>query len=425
MKNVLIFPAGSEVGLEIFECLNQSIHFNVIGGNSVPDHSDFVFPDLVHIPNFKNHEFLRNLKEIIHEKKIDFIYPAMDEVGEFLKFHENELGAIVIGSPFESFQIANDKSKTYEYFKGIVRVPKVFNNANSLNFPIFLKPKVGYGSRGTAMINNQEELFFWYKYPDNQLLLEFLPGEEFTVDCFSDKKGNLLYFSPRTRERIRMGISVHSSFASDDIKTELKPIAEKINEALPIRSAWFFQVKRSTDGEFVILEIGLRPAGSSGLNRLTDVNLPLLSLFDYQDIGVKINPNPVNGRIDRAFSTKAKIDLDFNQLFIDLDDCIVFNNRLNPKAIELIIHCHNGGKEVYLITKHKGDLSKTLSDFKIESLFDKVIHINKDQKKKDFILPNSLFVDDSFAERQDAMCVKNVIAYGNESLSLLNSQFIL
>jgi len=425
LKNVLIFPAGSEVGLEIFECLNQSIHFHVIGGNSVPDHSDFVFPDLLQIPNFRNPDFLNSIKEVIQNNKIDFIYPAMDEVGGFLKFHENKIGAIVIGSPFKSFEIANDKSKTYEYFNGIVRVPVVFNDTNHLNFPIFLKPKVGYGSRGTATINNNEELFFWYKYPDNQLLVEFLPGEEFTVDCFSDKTGNLLYFSPRTRARIRMGISVHSSFASEEIRNELKPIAEKINLALPIRSAWFFQVKRANDGEFVLMEIGLRPAGSSSLNRLKDVNLPLLSLFDFQDIGVKINPNPVNGRIDRAFSTKAKIDLNFNQLFIDLDDCIIFNNRLNPKAIELIIHCHNAGKEVCLITKHKGDLSKTLADFKISSLFDIVIHLNNEQKKKDYLLPNSLFVDDSFAERQDAMSVENVIAYGNESLSLLNSQFIL
>lgn len=425
VKKVLIFPAGSEVGLEIFECLQYSTYYQAVGASSIEDHSSFIYSELFYLPHFESINFLDDLIELIQKENLDFIYPAMDEVASILKQYEPQLGIKVIGSPHESYLIANNKETTYKFFDGKIRVPEVLNKEAEIEFPVFLKPKIGYGSRGTAIISDKEQLDFHFKNPDQQLLLEFLPGEEFTVDCFTDNSRILRYCSPRTRSRIKMGISVNSTFCSESILDELLPMAEKINSLISIRSAWFFQVKYAADREFVLMEIGLRPAGSSGLNRLKDVNLTLLSIFDYDNFKVQIDPRPINGTIDRAFSTKARIDLNFNQLFIDLDDCIIFNNRLNSKAIELIIHCHNSGKEVCLITKHKGDLAKTLSDFKITSLFDRVIHLNKEQKKKDYILPNSLFVDDSFAERQDAMGVKNVITYGNESLSLLNSQFIL
>lgn len=424
MKKVLIFPAGSEVGLEIYESLCYSTHYKIIGANSVEDHSSFIFKSLFYLPMIFESDFLVSIKELIKKEQIDFLYPTMDEVAFLLKSNENFLGVNVIGSPLFTYSIANDKKKTYEFFKAFIKVPETFKKEEVVDFPVFLKPKLGYGSRGTSKVNSKEELDFYFKAPVSQLLLEYLPGEEFTVDCFTNKEGNLLYCSPRTRERIRMGISVHSQFASEKIVQEIRPIAELINKKLEIRSAWFFQVKRSNDGELALMEIGLRPAGSSGLNRLRDVNLPLLSLFDMDGCTVHIKGNSVNGKIDRAFSTKAKIHFEFDQLFIDFDDCVLINNRLNHRAIELIIHCRNSRKYVTLISKHKGDLEKKLNELKIYSLFDKVIHLEEGQRKGDYLIPNSLFVDDSFSERQDASLVKNVFSFGVESIGLINSSFL-
>jgi hypothetical protein len=42
-KNVLVFPCGSEIGLEVYRSLKHSIHFNLIGANSVDDHGRVVF----------------------------------------------------------------------------------------------------------------------------------------------------------------------------------------------------------------------------------------------------------------------------------------------------------------------------------------------------------------------------------------------
>ena len=47
MKNVLVFPCGSEIGLEVNRALANSTHFKLYGGNSVDDHGKFVYKNYI------------------------------------------------------------------------------------------------------------------------------------------------------------------------------------------------------------------------------------------------------------------------------------------------------------------------------------------------------------------------------------------
>ena len=42
-KNILVFPCGSEIALELYRALVHSKHFNLIGASSVDDHGRFVY----------------------------------------------------------------------------------------------------------------------------------------------------------------------------------------------------------------------------------------------------------------------------------------------------------------------------------------------------------------------------------------------
>ena len=42
-KNILVFPCGSEIGLEIYNSVKYSTYFNLIGANSSDDHGKFVY----------------------------------------------------------------------------------------------------------------------------------------------------------------------------------------------------------------------------------------------------------------------------------------------------------------------------------------------------------------------------------------------
>ena len=71
--------------------------------------------------------------------------------------------------------------------------PVVYNPSNigDSEFPVFAKPIVGYSARGTKKLNSQEEVRAYLDGKDNMLVVEYLPGEEFTVDCFTDRHGEL------------------------------------------------------------------------------------------------------------------------------------------------------------------------------------------------------------------------------------------
>lgn len=74
-KNVLVFPCGSEIALEIHRSLLHSTHFRLIGANSVDDHGKFVYQDYIDgVPFVTSPDFIPTIKRIIKEWQIDIVY---------------------------------------------------------------------------------------------------------------------------------------------------------------------------------------------------------------------------------------------------------------------------------------------------------------------------------------------------------------
>lgn len=122
---------------------------------------------------------------------------------------------------------------------------------------------------------------FYLKKDPTLLILDYLPGKEYTIDCFTDRHGVLRFVGPhRERARILNGISVNSFPVKDPVFSNM---AEVINKNLKLRGVWFFQVKEAKDGELGLMEIAPRVGGTMGLTRNMGVNLPLLTILDAMD----------------------------------------------------------------------------------------------------------------------------------------------
>lgn len=401
-KNVLVFPCGSEIALEVYRSLDKSTHFNLIGASSIADHGRFVFENYIEeIPFVHEEKFIPVLKAIVEQYQIDYLYPAMDSVIAKLKENEKVLGCYVVGSPVETTRICLSKKKTYEVLKASVRVPQIFSFGKALPFPVFCKPEVGYGSRGASKIANFNELKDHFLTYPTSLILEYLPGDEYTVDCFTNKDGELLYYGPRKRNRVSNGISVNT-FPVDDISSEFGLIVEKLNEVLSFRGAWFVQLKRDSQGELRLLEIASRLGGSSSLFRARGINFAQLSLFDAMGMDVAIIDNEYDIEMDRALNNKYKLGISYKEVFIDYDDTLILDGKFyNTKALVFLYQCKNEGKKITLLSSHEGNLNGQLDHFGLKHLFDKVIHIEKSESKADFVSSeNAIFIDDSFAERK-------------------------
>lgn len=421
-RNILVFPCGSEIGLDIYSSVKYSTYFHLIGASSVDDHGKFVYEDYISDIAFVTaNDFIPTMARIVKEHKIDAIYPTMDLVITILKEHEEELGCRVISSSLETTKICLSKELTYKKLQGFVRVPQTYHPSNipQTAFPVFAKPKVGYGAKGTMKLNTQEEVDNFIKGKDDLLMLEYLPGEEFTVDCFTDKDGHLLYCSARKRNRVKDGISVNTFFAEE--QDDFEQMAQKINKQIRFRGAWFYQVKRDRKGELCLLEIASRLGGSSLLSRAVGVNFALLSLFDAFDYKVSVSKNDYYVELDRALENKYKTDIDFDTVYCDYDDCLILDkNKINVDLVKFLYQCVNQGKKLVLLSKHEGNLMKELHEFRLDCLFDEIMHIDKESDKVDYIHSNNaLFIDDSNAERVNVKNKLNIPVFSPEMIDVL------
>ena len=421
-KKVLVFPCGSEIGLEIYNSVNSSTHFELFGLSSINDHGKFVYKNYIQgISYYSGPNFINELKIVIEKYSIDIIYPTMDSIISFLKFYEVEIGIPVVGPSYDVAKLCSSKLETYRLLGDKIRIPKQFSkNDKDLKFPLFVKPDIGYGSRNVLKINNIEQL----KNTDleGMILCEYLPGIEFTIDCFTDMNGDLLFIGARERSRTMNGISVNTK-TSKTLTERFRAFAEIINSNVPFTGSWFFQLKLDSNGDACLLEIACRIAGSSAVHRVKGINFALSNLF----LAIGINPvfiiNDFDIESDRALNNRFKLNISYDTIFIDYDDTIIINGKVNLDAIQFIFQCLNNTKKIILITKHKGDVFKSLNHFKLSNLFDVVIHLNENEEKTNSIeetgYRNAIFIDDSFEERRKVNTKFCIPVFSVDSISSL------
>ena len=423
MKNVFVFPCGSEIALEIARSLSGDRHFHLIGGSSVADHGRFVYDDIVdEIPWIDSGDFIPFIRNVVKVREIDLIYPATDVALAVLKQSEAELGCYVVTSPVETVKTCLSKRMTYYALENVIRTPKVYSDEDDIVYPIFAKPDIGHSSRGVAVLCSEAEKNAFLSKNQNVLLLELLTGEEYTVDCFSDKKGILLFAGARKRARTMNGISVHTEPVAQDEQSEFRAMVKKINETMRFRGAWFAQFKRASDGELVLLEVAARFGGSSGLFRGLGVNFALLSLWDALGSDVSVVENNYAIEMDRALDNRYKLGIAYDEVFLDYDDTVTMSvtGLVNPKIMQMVFSCINRGVKVTLLSRHAGDLLADLRRLKIDGVFSRIIHICDGRKKSEFIDNHSaIFVDDSYAERLEVIKACGIPAFGLDMVDAL------
>jgi carbamoyl-phosphate synthase large subunit len=410
---VLVFPGGTEIGLEIQRSLAQcpkTILFSA--SQDVPNHAPFVFRKTLCVPSVHEAGYVDALNRVLDDHRIDFIYPAHDDVLFALACDAERIRAKIVTSPAETCAVSRSKSFTYQRLSGAVKTPRVFNRPEDVDqFPIFAKPDRGQGSQRTFRVNDQDSLHALCREHADLILSEYLPGEEFTVDCFSHRNQGLLYCEARRRIRTRSGISMSSAFAPD-LGREPREIAEAIGTRLAFHGAWFFQLKRDAAGALRLLEVAPRIAGTMALSRVRGVNFALLSLYEQLGFPLRLLVNPPNVTIDRALVNRYRLELNYAVVYVDLDDTLVIRDRVNTRLVAFLYQCLNEGKRLVLLTRHRLDVQQTLRRYRLTSLFDEVIHLTRDEKKSAFIPePDAILIDDSFRERDDAVAVRGILTF--------------
>lgn len=426
--NVLVYPCSSGIGIEIYNSLKNNKEINLYGLNlNKKSRGYYLYNNYQEFIKYNDSNFNQKLKEFIKTNNINTIIPADDNSVFIFKELEKELSIKVITSNVETSKIARSKKDTYNKLKDIIKVPKLFNYDDTINFPVFIKPDKGAGSVDSYKINDQEELK--KKYTKEHIICEYLPGEEFTIECLTDKNKKLICCIPRQRTIVSNGLSIGTKIITDNYN-KIYEMGKKINNTLSFKGSWFFQVKYNVNNELTLLEISTRLPGASNIIRNYGINMTLLSIYIHFNKDVKLLSfkNRINDLSTlKIYKNYYDVNFIFNNLYVDFDDTLILKDKVNLNIIELIYKCLNKNKKIYLITRHKGNLNDTLYKYRIsEKLFDEIIHIKSDEPKSKFIKNDSLFVDDSFQERNDVNNnEKNIMTFDPDSIEiLLNNKYI-
>ena len=403
-KNVLIFPAGSEGAINIYNALKYNLHFELFGATMVPNHSEFIYDkDHYFEGNLKisDKNFFDTLNDVIDKFKIDYILCNHDEVAPFLKKNQDKINATVCLSPYETAKIAEDKKLTAQAFKDKEYMPKVYKKNEVDKYPVFIKPRISAGGKGAKIINNKKELDQAFAQRKDLMIYEYLPGEEYTIDCFTDRKGRLLFSRARTRGRVTNGITYRTNKVEDN--TPFETIAKDINNTLKFRGAWFFQLKKDANGKLKLLEICVRQAGTMVFFREFGFNFPALTLFDFMEQDISPLVNDFDLTLDRCIHNSFKLKYYYKNVYIDFDDTIIVNDKVNTTAIRFIYQCLNESKKIYLISRHKNNIDESLQKYHIDkNIFTDIYAINGTSGKSVFIKEKeSILIDNYYKERKE------------------------
>lgn len=415
--NVLVFPAGEINSIELHDALSTCVNIELFGASSIDRHGGYVFRNYIsNVPMINAPDFFQKFNELIRKYNIEIIFPTHDTVAMFFAENRDRINAKIIAADKITSEICRDKEKTYEILKGEDFLPEIYKEINS--YPVFIKPKEGQGAVGAKLVKSEKDI------PDVDLkdyvICEYLPGEEYTVDCFTNFQGELKVISPRSRNRLLAGVCV--SGKTEELADEIKHIAERINSKLKFNGLWWFQIKKDVNGKWKLLEISTRCAGTMCLTRAKGLNLPLLSVYNALGYDVKACPNNVQITMDRTLISRYKIDYEYDTVYFDFDDTLIINNKVHLPAIRFLYQCRNAGKKVVLLTKHEKNILKTLEQFAIsEKLFSKIVCISLDDEKSNYINPleQPIFVDNAYQEREKVREKFNIPVFDVDGLEVL------
>ncbi|MDP2628703.1 MAG: N-acetylneuraminate synthase family protein [Nanoarchaeota archaeon] len=299
LERVMVTGAGADSGLSVIRILKEKGYY-VHACDADLDSSGLYLADSFSIlPLAKNEdEFINQVKKIVIGKKIDVIFPNVDEELKVFARYEKEIPCKVVISPYHTVEICQNKLSALELLKDIIPAPHTNNLMES--YPLIVRPVVSRGSRNVYKVSNEKEKDFFSEYIRTQNLVpmtqEFLPGVEYTIDALFDLDGNFVVAAPRKRIATKGGAS---SIGETEKNKLLITFVENISKKLKFIGPVNIQFKEDKNGVLKFLEINARCSGGLMISYENKLNIPELMLKILR--GEKINDSELNYKEGKVY----------------------------------------------------------------------------------------------------------------------------
>ena len=310
---VLTTASGSPSAPGFNRCLknNGERNITIIGTDMKADSTIKQFVDKLYlVPSADAPKYVDVLLGICKKENVDVLIPGIS--AELPRLQQRKKDFLAIGtrvsvSDGDGVEIANDKIRLYQFMKERgMKVPNFCIAKNldefaaacrKIGYPdkaVCIKLKDGSGSRGIRILNPRQSRYdiFVNEKPNSfvttlddmvsmfkeagkmpeLMVMDFLPGMEYSVDVLADK-GKILYIAGRESNVILASIPQEATLAYNE---EAYTIATDIIGALKLDGNADLDFKFDENGRPQLMEINPRIAATLSPFAAGGLNLPYL-----------------------------------------------------------------------------------------------------------------------------------------------------
>lgn len=290
MNNILISSAGQRVSLvrafqKELKKMNPNAKVFTVDLNPELAPACHVSDGFEKIDRVTAPGYISELLEICKKWNIKMIIPTIDT--ELLVLAENkdlflQNGIIPIVSSLDFVKKCRDKRIINEFFlENNIDIPKDLDK-NNLTFPLFIKPYDGSLSADTFLIRQASDLTDYHFQNPKLMFMEYIDHQiydEFTVDTYYNKQGELKCIVPRKRIFVRAGEVNKGVTKKNEIVEYIKKNLPHVDGAVGCLTMQFFL--HSEEKRIVGIEINPRFGGGYPLSYLAGANYPEWLLKEY------------------------------------------------------------------------------------------------------------------------------------------------
>jgi carbamoyl-phosphate synthase large subunit len=274
----------------LFTCAGQRVDivtaFKRAGARTIAADVNRLAPALYHadvhafVPRIDDPEYVPTLHALAHEHEVKLIVPLTDLDHGVLSRAKGELGALVLLPDPAVVDALADKWLAHLLFveRGIGSPPTWLpaDLPGDVEFPVLVKARKGFGSRGIYRCENARELEFFLAYTrEDSMVQSACRGEEFSIDVFCDLDSRCLNAVPRTMIESKGGESIKGMTIADE---ELIEVGRHVSETLELVGPANIQCFREPDGTHRVTDINPRFGGAFPLPTAAGSRYPELAI---------------------------------------------------------------------------------------------------------------------------------------------------
>jgi len=274
----------------LFTCAGQRVdivtEFKRAGARTIATDVNRLAPALYHadahafVPPVDDDDYIPTLHALVHEHDVRLIVPLTDLDHGKLARAKDQLGALVLLPAPEVVDALADKWLAHLLFveRGLDSPATWLPDdlPADLEYPVLVKARLGFGSRGIYRCESARELEFFLDYTtEDSMVQAACRGEEFSVDVFCDLDSRCLNAVPRTMIESKGGESIKGMTIADQ---ELIEVGRHVAETLELVGPANIQCFREPDGTHRITDINPRFGGALPLPTAAGSRYPELAI---------------------------------------------------------------------------------------------------------------------------------------------------